>query len=180
MTMTTYSGRRLDPLAITPEDICLQDIAHALSQLCRGGGHLKQFYSVAQHAINCAKEAKARGYGQRVQLSCLLHDASEAYLSDIVRPFKKHLTQYLTMEERVMELVLERFGLSDLSDEERRCWKQIDDDILDHELRALMNGEEQRPVRPMQTAPDLSVCLCADVEAEFLRMAADLWQDESE
>ena len=57
-TMGTFSGRRFDPLMMTPEDVVLEDSAHALSLLCRGGGQLKYFYSVGQHCINCMKEAK--------------------------------------------------------------------------------------------------------------------------
>ena len=52
--MHTYTGKQINPLAITQEDIEIKDIAHALSLLCRGGGHLKYFYSVAQHSLNCA------------------------------------------------------------------------------------------------------------------------------
>ena len=68
-----------DPLHPNTDLIDIEDIAHALSMLCRANGHFKSFYSVGQHCINCAKEAKARGYSSFVQLACLLHDASEAY-----------------------------------------------------------------------------------------------------
>ena len=77
--MNMFSGKMIDPMKITAEDICLEDIAHALSLLCRGGGHIKYFYSVGQHSLNCAREAKAKGWSARLQLICLLHDASEAY-----------------------------------------------------------------------------------------------------
>ena len=60
-TMTTYSGRKFDPMQMTPGDVYIEDIAHALSLLCRGGGQLSYFYSVGQHSLNCAAEAKARG-----------------------------------------------------------------------------------------------------------------------
>ena len=60
-TMTTYSGRKFDPMQMTPGDVYIEDIAHALSLLCRGGGQLTYFYSVGQHSLNCAAEAKARG-----------------------------------------------------------------------------------------------------------------------
>ena len=65
--MNTFSGKKFDPMDIKAEDICLEDIAHALSLLCRGGGHLKHFYSVGQHSINCMKEARERGWSERVQ-----------------------------------------------------------------------------------------------------------------
>lgn len=87
-TMTTYSGRKFDPMQMTPGDVYIEDIAHALSLLCRGGGQLSYFYSVGQHSLNCAAEAKARGWSERQQLACLLHDASEGYISDIIRPVR--------------------------------------------------------------------------------------------
>ena len=68
--MNLFSGYRIDPLHIKEDDIYLEDIAHALSLICRGNGHIKYFYSVAQHSLNCAKEAQSRGYSKHVVLSC--------------------------------------------------------------------------------------------------------------
>ena len=71
----THSKIMFDPLHPEAELIEITDIAHALSMLCRANGHFQSFYSVGQHCINCMLEAKARGYSERVQLGCLLHDA---------------------------------------------------------------------------------------------------------
>jgi hypothetical protein len=73
----TYTKKLFDPLHPNAERIDIEDIAHALSMLCRANGHFKSFYSVAQHSINCMQEAKARGYSDRIQLACLLHDARD-------------------------------------------------------------------------------------------------------
>ena len=70
LLMNLFSGHRIDPLHIKEDDIYLEDIAHALSLICRGNGHIKYFYSVAQHSLNCAKEAQSRGYSKHVVLSC--------------------------------------------------------------------------------------------------------------
>jgi uncharacterized protein len=85
----TYSKTKFYPLEPIKEDVNIIDIAHALSLITRANGHFEHFYSVAQHSINCCREAESRGYSQRVQLGCLLHDASESYISDITRPVKK-------------------------------------------------------------------------------------------
>ena len=87
----THTRVMFDPVHPDPALIDIRDIAHALSMLCRANGHFPTFYSVGQHCINCAAEAAARGYSRRVQLACLLHDASEAYLADVTRPVKKEL-----------------------------------------------------------------------------------------
>lgn len=173
-TMTTFTGRHFDPMQISAEDICIEDIAHALSLMCRGGGHLKYFYSVAQHSLNCAAEAKARGWSERLQLACLLHDASEAYLSDIIRPVKANLTGYLEIESRIMEKILEKFNLSDLTEEERRMWKQIDDEMLYYELKNLMSGEEDLAAPELCALPDISERNWQSVETDFLRAAHTL------
>lgn len=159
---------------ITAENICLEDIAHALSLLCRGGGHLKYFYSVGQHSINCAKEAKARGWSKRLQLICLLHDASEAYLSDIIRPVKIHLTNYLVIESKIMEKIWERFELAPLSCEENQKWKQIDDEILNYELKHCFTGTDNNEPNPLLSTPDLLEKDWRKVENMFVEIAASL------
>ena len=109
MRMNTYTGKRFDPMQMTPKEVSLRDIAHALSLLCRGGGHMKYFYTVGLHSLNCAREAASRGWSDRLVLACLLHDASEAYLSDIIRPVKVHLSNYLEIEEQIMQTILTHF-----------------------------------------------------------------------
>ena len=173
-TMNTFTGKKIDPMEITPDDIDERDIAHALSLVCRGCGHLRRFYSVAQHSVNCAREALARGLSQRTALACLLHDASEAYIADIIRPIKEHLPDYARIETMIMDAVFARFGLSELSEEEDRLWKRIDDDLLDNELRALLPGEEERiPVR-LASEPELGEKPFAEAEREFLTLFYEL------
>ena len=74
----------------------IEEIATALSKLCRFGGHTKEFYSVAQHSVLvslCVDDEFA--------MEALLHDASEAYLGDVVRPLKQVLGGYRDIEEQV-------------------------------------------------------------------------------
>ena len=89
--ITTFTGEDFDPTEPDINKIKIEDIAHALSLICRANGHFIRFYSVGQHCINCANEAKARGLPELIQFACLFHDASEAYISDITSPVKKHL-----------------------------------------------------------------------------------------
>lgn len=57
--ITTYTGKHFDPVNPDASLLCIEDIAHALSLLCRGNGHVQTFFSVGQHCIACAKEAQA-------------------------------------------------------------------------------------------------------------------------
>ena len=146
-TITTYTGRCFDPTEAVAEDICIRDIAHALSLMCRANGHFPHFYSVAQHCVNCVKEAKARGYAKRVQLGCLLHDASEAYLSDVTRPVKEWLPYYREVERRLQNLIDEQW-LSPLpTDAERELIAAVDDALLYYEFKEI-SGREIQAVSP--------------------------------
>lgn len=142
-SINTYSGIEFWPLDPREEEIEIVDIAHALSLLCRGNGHLKHFYSVAQHSIRCAKEAEVRSYSKRVQLACLLHDGSEAYISDITRPVKALLDDYLEVEEELQRTIYIKYGLEDMTDEENRLVKLIDDTILVKEMKELMGIDRE-------------------------------------
>ena len=113
--ITTYTGKHFDPTHPDEELICIEDIAHALSLLCRGNGHVRTFFSVGQHCILCAKEAEARGYSGRLILASLLHDASECYMSDVPRPFKKSLPEYRKQEEALLNIIYQKYLGSGLS-----------------------------------------------------------------
>ena len=134
----TYSRVLMDPLDARPDQILIEDIAHSLSLMTRANGHCRQFYSVAQHSINCALEAKNLGLSPRVQLACLLHDAAEAYIADIPRPVKHRLSGFAEIEEYVQAVIFQRFGLGDMTDEEWKAVARIDDALLHAEFRALM------------------------------------------
>jgi len=172
--MNTYTQRRLDPLDLQEEDVEAEDLAHALSMLCRGGGHLDRFYSVAQHSLNCALEAKARGESKRVVLACLLHDASEAYISDIIRPVKKRLPEYYEIEDQILQTVFRRFGLGDLTQEETAAWKQIDNDLLAVEMEEMFPAFHPEKIPVLQSDPDLTEREHKQIERQFLQMLEQL------
>ncbi len=168
--METYTGRLVYPPEMTAADVDKRDIAHALSLMCRGGGHISHFFSVAQHCINCAMEAYARGYSRRVQLGALLHDGSEAYMSDIIRPVKSVLPDYKRLEEKIEAVVYEAFSLS-LSDEERALVREIDNIMLHHEFLALKGGAKiYRSDPPKEACQLFDERKPIDVEIEFLAL----------
>lgn len=138
-SIKTYTGVMFEPLNPNLELIDILDIAHALSMLCRANGHFRSFYSVGQHCINCMKEAAARGYSERVQLACLLHDASEAYLSDVTRPVKQELPKYLEIEKPLQDAIWLKYLGNPLSREEYAQVFEIDDVMLYHEFLSLMD-----------------------------------------
>lgn len=104
----TYTGLQFWPIDPKPEDVCIEDIAHALSNLCRYNGHTEKFYSVAEHSIYVSYYV-----GQQFALVGLLHDAAEAYLSDVPRPIKPYLKGYKEIEHTVSCVIFERMGIID-------------------------------------------------------------------
>ncbi len=170
----TYTGKLFEPANPDPELIDVRDIAHALSLICRGNGHVKTFWSVGQHCIACAKEALARGFSVRMALACLLHDASECYLSDIPRPFKKDLPEYQKTEDTYLDMIYSRFLGSTLSPEEEKALKKIDDDMLWFDLKILLHGTQEGDEPRMMIQPDLSERPFAEVEKEYLELFEEL------
>lgn len=99
----------LDP---RPEEVFIEDIAQALSNICRYTGHVKRFYSVADHS-----RMVSRIVPDRFALWGLLHDAAEAYIGDISRPMKQALNMLAPgmlkhVEHKVEKAIAERFGLT--------------------------------------------------------------------
>lgn len=104
--MQTFNGRQFWPLDPRPEEICIEDIAHALSMQCRYAGHCLRFYSVAEHSV-----LLSRAVSHDNRLWALLHDASEAYLVDLPRPVKHSVVGYAAAEDAVMAAVCRKFEL---------------------------------------------------------------------
>ena len=129
--MQTFTGQRFYPLDPRPDEIDPADIAHALSLLCRYGGHVDRFYSVAEHCVLMSEAVPAEH-----ALAALLHDATEAYVVDVPRPLKRQLEGYRAIEAAVWNAICIRFHLAgDLPAEV----KEADDRILLTERDALMS-----------------------------------------
>lgn len=129
-SIRTYTGLYMNISLPTLEMVCIEDIAHGLSNQCRFGGHLPEFYSVAQHCVLCSELAD-----REYRLQALMHDASEAYLIDIPTPIKRLLTNYKELEDDLMSLIAKKFNFSYPLNEHV---KQIDQYILQFEWDNLM------------------------------------------
>lgn len=148
--MVTYSGMKFYPLDPKPEEIRFEDIAHGLSNVCRFGGQSKTFYSVAEHSVRVAQWLMRTEKSEELAAWGLVHDASEAYLGDVIRPIKKFFPAYKVVEEKVMKAVTKKLGLPW---PEPALVKKADNVILACEARDLMNppcGSEM-PEKPDHT-----------------------------
>lgn len=172
--ITTYSGHQFSPLAPDMEAIDLKDIAHALARIGRANGHFSEFYSVGQHCLDCAREALARGCSARQALLCLLHDASEAYMSDITSPVKKHLRQYIAVEDRLLDMIYEKYVPGGIRPREQRVVKEIDNTMLYHEFVNL-KGEKLSEEEPeLHITPCFAFTSFWAVEKQYLDLFDEL------
>lgn len=166
--ITTGSKIHFTPLSPNPEQITIRDIAHSLSLMTRANGHFPEFYSVGQHCIHCYEEAKARGYDERTCLACLLHDGSEAYLADITRPVKKHLQQYLIIEEKLQTAIYERFLGAPLTSEEQEKVSLVDDALLYYEFDHYMGEKLLGYVPELVSRPEFTFVPFKEVEEKYI------------
>lgn len=171
----TYSGKRFNPTNPVPSAIVIQDIAHALSMQCRFSGHIKQFYSVAQHCVLVSHLCDPED-----ALWALLHDASEAYLIDIPRPLKYsgQFDAYKVFEENVQKAICLRFGLDF---QEPSSVKRADTVMLATEARDLMSPlrsdwEQSAEPIPLKIVP-LS---CLEAKRAFLKRFFQLMGEPQE
>lgn len=148
--LQTYSGKAYVIADPDPDQICLEDIARALSNQCRFAGHSRYFYSVAEHSVHvCNRVREILEIGSAINHSdlgdedrlivaaALLHDASEAYLLDIPRPLKIEdgMSFYRGMHAKTMTLILEKYGLPT---EKLDIIKQADNELLSTEKKQIM------------------------------------------
>lgn len=109
-TIQTFVGEMFDVFNPDPALIHVKDISHALSMICRYGGHSREFYSVAEHCVLMSKHFESQG-DKNLARCALLHDASEAYMGDVVRPLKMQLPLYRNVEDTLHAHIFHRFGL---------------------------------------------------------------------
>ena len=105
----TYTGLAFDFVDPRPDQICIEDVAHALAFECRYGGHPDFHYSVAQHSVIMSEQVDPE-----LAYWALMHDAAEAYLKDLPAPLKRlpELAGYRDLEARIEPIVFAVFGLT--------------------------------------------------------------------
>jgi 5'-deoxynucleotidase YfbR-like HD superfamily hydrolase len=186
----TYTGKKFYPFDPRPEDVDIIDIAHSLALQCRFNGHTTHFYSVAQHSIHVchvfgklAKETLLSA-SRSAHLCALLHDSTEAYVGDLIRPIKIGLPDFKHMEELIWQAVLECFDLKDTwsSESLRAMVKQADNVLLMTERRDLLpdrlewSGDDENEWlgddENVGPDPDLTITSCPLDKAEtwFLQL----------
>jgi len=165
--ITTYKKHRFSPLDPTVGDIDEADIAHALSLMCRANGHFSRFFSVARHSVNCCLEGEARGLSREACLTLLLHDAAEAYMSDLTRPVKINFPEYVKAEERLQRVIWEKFGLSP-TEADLTALSEIDDLMLKLEFARFANETVGTINTAALSTPNFEFISFEQDEREFL------------
>lgn len=180
--IVTFTGRRWFVRSPHPADVCIEDIAHALAHLCRFGGHCCRFYSVAEHSLRVMRALEASESDPRLLLFALLHDASEAYLGDVVRPLKYSLPDYRSIERATEAVIFAALldGQTPTSAEWETV-KHFDDVLLMTEKRDLLAAESHKwsiEAEPLASRISPSIgddprLIAADFRFQFSRLVAE-------
>lgn len=142
-SLITHSGIEIDILDPRPEQITLSDIAEGLCREIRFSGNTRHDYSVAQHSVFVASILELGFSSLDTVRKGLLHDASEAYLGDVISPLKRHLIDYIEIEKRWESAINLRFfpnfdGLKSI-EAEKASVKRADELALMCEVQTLVN-----------------------------------------
>jgi 5'-deoxynucleotidase YfbR-like HD superfamily hydrolase len=112
--LQTVSGRWVNPFDPDPSQLDAGDIARALANQCRFGGHTRVFYSVAQHSVIVSELVEQRGGDIEEAFAALMHDASEAYLGDMPHPLKHRSplgAAFKAAEDHLERAIRDRFRI---------------------------------------------------------------------
>lgn len=133
----TASGELIDINKLELEQIHLDDLAHHLAKIQRFGGAtpINLTYSVGEHCINLAQYLLRTGHKTLAKMA-LLHDASEAYMSDIVSPIKRQLPDYMKLENTVQNIIYSKY-LATIPQEDHSIYK-LDRRILMDEVETIL------------------------------------------
>ena len=168
----TRTGETIRPLAPESEKIKLEDIAHGLSNVGRFAGQGEGFYSVACHSVHVSHEVEARDGSIEAQRYALVHDAAEAYLSDVPGPVKKSLPGYKHAEKRLDAVVVDTFDLK-AGHSERELVEDADEAVNKHELSVQFPSADHEGPDDLYHDPD-SVDTGRGDKALFLSRAGEI------
>lgn len=153
--LQTFTGRAFYPLSPRPEDVCIEDIAHALSMQCRYNGHCIEFYSVAEHGCLLYDYVQQRFDDPILSWWAVMHDSSEAIVGDMIRPIKDYMPFFTILEDRVMGAICDAFRM------QQRTMPPII-----HDLDKRIIADERSNMKPMDWG---------DFEVEPLGVELKLW-----
>lgn len=170
----TYTGIFMDPLSPKAEQICLEDIAHALSMISRANGHFPEIHTVAQHCIECYAEAKARELSEEIQLFSLLHDGAEAYLGDFIQPVKARMEEYQRAEKRLLDMIYHKFAGRAPTEKEKKEIKDIDKTLLFFEFKHYMGMGCGEPGIGLKSRPQFIEMPRQQVERKYKEIYGEL------
>jgi len=159
--ITTFTGKKFHFLDPQPDEICIEDIAHHLSLVCRFTGACREFYSVAEHSTRMAKIVP-----REYRLHALLHDASEAYLPDLPRPEKAEIPRFKVIETIILEAIFQKFV--PIYQQGIVAVKQADNILLATEARDLMDNTDDWASLPEPLPEIITPLDSKSAEAQFM------------
>ena len=145
--ISTGSGRFFDLLRPEEYDYDIEEIAGALSNLCRYTGHVNRFYSVAEHSV-----LVSRLLPDKLALAGLLHDASEAFVGDVSSPLKRLLPEYRKIEENIQEAIARHFNVPypfphEIHEADKRMYWNERQTVADNGVRDTLWHQDLRAAR---------------------------------
>lgn len=177
--MHTSNGKPYYPFAPKAADVDINVIAHHLATRARWAGATQHrafreriFYSVAEHSVYVSEYLQYELNRPDLALAGLLHDGSEAYNGDLIRPlkyspaFREPFKKVEALNEAAVE---ERFGLTvQMKDpaikiaDEAVChaeWLQIIPRHKDHPLTAEYHETTRlAPIKITMFEPHVAKC----------------------
>jgi 5'-deoxynucleotidase YfbR-like HD superfamily hydrolase len=165
----------VNPFDPDPAQLDAGDIARALANQCRFGGHSRVFYSVAQHCVIVSRLVEQRGGDAEDCFAALMHDATEAYLGDMPHPLKHRSPLGAAFKEAEKELeraIRDRFAIKAGVPEIKR----VDRALLATERRAFSEESWHWPELDGVEPLDIELTAWSPDEAadEFARRYAEL------
>lgn len=161
------SGQKFYPFDLPRANISIEDVAHSLAHNCRFNGHTSSFYSVAEHSVLVSHLCEPEN-----ALAGLLHDASEAVISDIPKPIKNFLPDVQALEHQLELYMFDRYANGARMNEDI---KLCDITALAMEATAIMPGadwvDELRRNFPLKNTGVLKVCCLSPMVAKQLFLA---------